>query len=138
MAERATVELAARGYDDVRPTHEFALRAILAGASSASDLGRRMAVSKQAAAKMIAVLEGRRYVAREPDPADKRRMNLAVTDYGLSMLRAGEATFDTLRDEWEQQVGAESLALVEATLRQLVGDAPVRLDAPGWIARDTP
>src|SRR5687768_9624384 len=78
LADRATAELAARGYDDVRPVHDFALQAILSGADSASELGRRMSVTKQAAAKTIAALEERRYVVREPDPADRRRLRLHV------------------------------------------------------------
>src|SRR5271154_5833819 len=71
LADQAAAELVAHGYEEIRPVHEFALQAILSGADNASDLGRRMAVSKQAAAKTIAALEERNYVAREPDPADK-------------------------------------------------------------------
>jgi len=107
----------------------------LSGADNASDLGRRMEVTKQAAAKTIAALEERNYVAREPDPADKRRMRLYVTDHGLAMLREGEVIFDKLREQWEQQVGAGLLAQVETTLRQLVGNSGGRLDMPAWIAR---
>ena len=136
FADGATEELAARGYEDVRPTHEFAMRAILAGADSASELGRRMAVTKQAAAKTIAVLEARGYVAREPDPDDRRRMGLRVTARGRAMLREGEAIIDELRDRWEARVGAETVRTVEEALRHLVGTDPVRLDAPGWVARD--
>lgn len=136
LADRATTELAERGFEDVRPVHDFALRAILAGADSASDLGRRMAVTKQAAAKTIAVLEERRYVIREADPADGRRMRLRVTDRGHAMLREGEAVFDDLREEWEREVGASRVAGLEETLGRLVGSDAIRLDAPGWLARD--
>lgn len=136
LADRATAELAARGYEDVRPVHDFALQAILSGADNASELGRRMSVTKQAAAQTIAVLEARNYVAREADPTDRRRMRLHVTDHGLAMLREGEAIFDDLREQWEKQVGAGTLSGIEDTLRQLVGNSPVRLDTPGWIAGD--
>jgi DNA-binding MarR family transcriptional regulator len=135
LADQATAELVARGYEEIRPVHEFALQAILSGADNASDLGRRMAVTKQAAAKTIAALEERNYVAREPDPADKRRMRLHVTDHGLAMLREGEEIFDSLREQWEQQVGAALLGQVETTLRRLVGNSGGRLDTPAWIAR---
>ena len=135
LADQATAELAARGYEEIRPAQEFALQAILSGADNASDLGRRMSVSKQAAAKTIAALEQHAYVAREPDPADKRRMRLYVTDHGRAMLREGEKIFDELRGQWERQVGAETLAQLERTLRQLVGDGGIRLDTPAWLAR---
>jgi DNA-binding MarR family transcriptional regulator len=136
LVDAAQVELAARGYEDVRPAHDFAMRAIAAGADSASELGRRMAVSKQAAAKTIAVLQERGYVATEADPADARRKRLKVTDRGFTLLREGEQIFDELRADWERRIGPEALSELEARLIQLVGPQPVRLDAPGWVATD--
>ena len=136
LADRANVELAARGYEDVRPVHDFALRAVLSGADSASELGRRMAVTKQAAAKTLATLEERHYVIREVDPADKRRMRIRVTDQGLAMLRTGEAIFDDLRAQWETDAGADTVAAAENALRRLVGDQAIRLDSPQWTAHD--
>jgi DNA-binding MarR family transcriptional regulator len=135
LVDQAHAELSARGYEEIRPSQEFALQAILSGADNASDLGRRMSVTKQAAAKTIAVLEERNYVGREPDPADKRRMRLYVTDHGLAMLREGEEIFDKLREQWQEQVGTGQLAQVETTLRQLVGNNGGRLDTPAWLAQ---
>ncbi|WP_037915255.1 MarR family winged helix-turn-helix transcriptional regulator [Actinacidiphila yeochonensis] len=136
LADRATAELAERGFEDVRPVHDFALHAILSGADSATELARRMSVTRQAAAKTIAALEERGYVARRPDSADRRRTRLRVTEHGLALLRQGEAIFEELRAQWEEQVGAASLSALEETLRPLVGDGAIRLDSPGWIARD--
>ena len=136
LADQATAELAQRGYEDVRPVHDFALRAILSGADSASELGRRMSVTKQAAAKTLSSLEERRYVTREPDSTDRRRTRIRVTDRGLAMLHEGETIFNELREQWEQQVGTASLSSLEETLRELLGDKTIRLDSPGWIMRD--
>ena len=63
-------------------------------------------------------------------------MQLRVTDLGHEVNRAGEAIFDDLRRAWEQELGRQELATLEAQLTQLVGDAPIRPDAPGWIAHD--
>lgn len=136
LVDAAMAELAARGYDDFRPAHEFAMRAVAAGADSASDLGRRMAVSKQAAAKTIAVLVERGYVSRDPDPDDARRKRLQVTPLGYEVLRQGEAVFEELRGSWEQQIGVSELATLEARLATLVGDRVVHAEAPGWNAED--
>src|ERR1700749_78676 len=114
LADQASAGLGARGYAEIRPAQEFALQAILSGADNASDLGRRMSVSKQAAAKTIAILEERNYVGRQPDPADKRRMHLYVTEHGHAMLHEGEAMFDQLRRQWEEQVGTAALEQVES------------------------
>jgi DNA-binding MarR family transcriptional regulator len=136
LADRATAELAARGYEDVRPVHDFALQAILSGADNASELARRMSIAKQSAAKTIAGLEERNLVRREPDPTDRRRMRLHVTEHGFAMLREGEAIFDELREQWEREVGAEAVKGVEETLRRLLGNNPGRPDTPGWLMRD--
>ncbi len=136
LVDAAMVDLAARGYDDFRPVHDFALRAIAAGADSASDLGRRLSVSKQAAAKTIAVLLDRGYVSRDADPHYARRKRLQVTPLGFDVLRQGEAIFEDLREKWEQQIGASELATLEAWLTTLIGDGSVRIDAAGWIAQD--
>lgn len=134
LVDAATDGLAELGYDDVRPAHEFALRAILAGADSAAELGRRTDVTKQAAAKTIAVLEERGYVSREPDSVDRRRMRLQVTPRGRAMLSAGERILDRVCEQWEQRVGTDAIAGLEAALRELVGRDEVRVEAPGRVA----
>ncbi|GAA0946397.1 MarR family winged helix-turn-helix transcriptional regulator [Pseudonocardia zijingensis] len=137
LVDAATAELARRGHDDVRPVHDFAMRAIAAGADSASELGRSLSISKQSAARTIAVLEERGYVAREPDPADARRKRLQVTELGLEVLRTGEEIFDELRAQWARKIGAADFEAFEAHLSALVGAQPVRFDTPGWLARGT-
>ena len=124
LADAATDELANRGYPDFRPVHDFAMRAIAAGADNASELGRRLSVSKQAAAKTILVLQERGYVARDADPQDARRMRLQVTKLGWRVLQTGETIFDDLRTRWEQRVGSAELAKVEKVLTKLVGSLP--------------
>jgi len=136
LVDTATAELARRGYEDVRPVHDFAMRAIAAGADSASELGRRLSITKQSAAKTIAVLQERGYVTRDTDPRDGRRKRLQVTALGFDVMRQGEAVFDELRDQWAQQIGAAELDRIEDHLTALADAQPVRFDTPGWIARD--
>jgi DNA-binding MarR family transcriptional regulator len=129
-------ELARRGHDDVRPVHDFAIQAIAAGADDVSALGKRLGVTRQAAAKTLAGLEERGYVVREPDPDDLRRKRLRVTDRGFALVREGGEIFDDLRETWAARIGEEQLLQLEAHLRELVGPAPPRLDAPGWMHGD--
>jgi DNA-binding MarR family transcriptional regulator len=136
LVDAAVAELAERGHEDVRPVHDFAMRAIAAGADSASELGRRLSITKQSAAKTIAVLQERGYVTRDTDPRDARRKRLQVTPLGFDVMRQGEAVFDELRDQWAQQIGAAELDRIEDHLTALAGAQPVRFDTPGWIARD--
>ena len=135
LVDTVVEELAARGHPDVRPAHDFAMRAIAAGADSASELGRRLAVSKQAAAKTLAVLEERGYVAREPDPQDGRRKRLTVTARGWDVMHQGEAIFDELRAGWERRLGADELARLEQHLAAIVGDRALQVGEPGWASQ---
>lgn len=136
LVESAGAELAARGHDDVRPVHDFAMRAIASGADNASELGRRLAVSKQAAAKTITVLLERGYIQRGADPHDARRKRIEVTPLGWDVMHEGEEAFDALRDGWARRIGADELATLERHLATLVGDAAVRPEAAGRAAHD--
>lgn len=136
LVDAATAELARRGHADVRPVHDFAIRAIAAGADTASELGRRLSITKQSAAKTISVLQERGYVVSETDPLDARRKRLQVTARGFDMLRQGESIFDGLRDRWAEQIGAAEFATFETQLAALVGAVPIRFDTPAWITRD--
>jgi DNA-binding MarR family transcriptional regulator len=134
MAEQATDRLAARGHPGVRPAHDFALRAVAAGADSVSEVGRRTSVSKQAAAKTVSFLEEGGYVLRSPDPGNARRARLTVTDRGHSLMREGEAVFDELRAQWESQVGRDRIRDLQDALLRLLGPDDATLN--GWAAAD--
>lgn len=136
LVDSAITELAERGHEDVRPVHDFAMRAIAAGADTASELGRRLSVTKQSAARTIAVLQERGWVTTGPDPRDARRKRLEVTPLGFEVMRTGEAIFDRLRDQWAAKIGADELATLEKHLTALAGPQPVRFDSPGWLAHD--
>src|SRR3984885_10980260 len=68
-------ELARRGHQDMRPAHGFAMQAIGFSGATATEVGRRLGISKQAAGKTVERLEALGYVERagdRPDPPPKR------------------------------------------------------------------
>lgn len=134
MVDATVRELATRGFDDVRPALHYAMTAIDLGADSASELGRALSVSKQAAAKTIGILTERGWAAASPDPIDRRRNRLVITDLGHRVMREGEQIFDDLRRTWGNQIGEEELAALEQQLTEFVGEDGVRLESPGWGA----
>jgi len=137
LADAASAELAERGYEQIRPVHDFAIRTIDAGADTASELGRQLGVSKQAAAKTISFLEERGYVSGEVDPRDSRRRRFTVTDNGHALLRTGEQVFDELRAQWAERIGAAELERLEEALSDLGIRIPTRFDVPGYFT-DSP
>ena len=138
LAEAGSVELAAHGYERIRPIHDFALHSILAGADTASALARELGVSKQAVAKTVTFLEAEGYVTGEVDERDTRRRRLTVTDRGHDLVRTGQLVFDELRERWAQRIGVAELEQVEAALVDLGIQVPTRLDAPGWLSGSGP
>ena len=136
LAQDATERLALRGFEDFRPSHEFAMRAVEAGADNASELGRRLSVSKQAAAKTITLLEARGYVERALDAQDGRRKHLRLTPRGKKVLRTGEQIFNELRSQWAEQIGTDKLQLVESVLTDRLSTLQNGLANLEWLAQE--
>ena len=126
-------ELARRGHPDVRPAYGFAMQAIGAHGATASDIGRRLGVSKQAAGKTVDRLEALGYAERVDDPADARRKLIRLTPRGVDSLTQSAEIFDQLRASWAEKLGAERLALAEASLRTVVPATGFPVDVPGWF-----
>jgi DNA-binding MarR family transcriptional regulator len=136
MVDDVHSELAHRGHPGVRASHEFALRAIDEGADTASELGRRLSVSKQGAAKAIAALEKLGYVEREPDPRDGRLKRLRVTDRGHEMMTLGASLFDNVREHWAAHMGPDQLKAFEGHLAQLAANRPSSVEAAARLNED--
>ncbi|MGW1707030.1 MarR family winged helix-turn-helix transcriptional regulator [Streptomyces sp. NPDC002206] len=126
-------ELAECGHPDVRPAYGFALQAIGREGATASEIGRRLGVSKQAAGKTVDRLESLGYVERVDDPQDGRRKLVRVTPRGVDVLVRSAEGFDRLRAEWARVLGAERLRALESDLRAMAPADGFRLDAAAWF-----
>ncbi|HTR71516.1 MAG TPA: MarR family transcriptional regulator [Mycobacteriales bacterium] len=126
--------LADSGHDEARPLHGFALQAIGPDGTTASELGRRLGVSKQAAAKTVASLERVGYVCREPDSGDGRAVRLRRTPRGEEMLSLSAEFFESYRGRLAEALGHERLAELEDDLERVAGPPWDSLRGlPGWM-----
>lgn len=128
-------ELADAGHPGVRPVHGFALQALGADAISTAELGRRLGVSKQAAAKTAVGLEALGYVAREPDPSDARVRLLRTTPRGRDCLATSAEILDRRHARLATELGPDRLTALESDLAHLAGTptTPRPGDLPGWL-----
>lgn len=134
LIEELHADLAASGHHDARPLHGFALQAIGPDGTTVSELGRRLGVSKQAAAKTVASLERVDYVRREPDPEDGRAVRLLRTPRGAEMLSLSAAFFETYHARLARTLGRQRLAGLEDDLQQMAGPHASSLRGlPGWM-----
>ncbi|MEU5579557.1 MarR family winged helix-turn-helix transcriptional regulator [Streptomyces huasconensis] len=133
LIDRLHAELARQGHPDLRPAHGFAMQAIGAGGATASEVGRRLGVSKQAAGKTVDRLVALGYAARADDPADARRKLIRLTPHGVDALRRSAVIFEELRAEWAERIGAGRLDALQDDLSAVIPPEAFRLDAAGWL-----
>lgn len=135
MIDELHHDLSDVGHGDARPVHGFALQAIGPDGTTTSDLGRRLGVTKQAAAKTVISLEQAGYIRREPDPGDRRAVRLRRTARGEEMLRLSAAFFETYRAHLTNALGPARLAQLEDDLDHMATPAKDGLRGfPGWLA----
>ncbi len=108
-------EVARQGYPDVRASHGFTLQAIGSGCTSVQ-LGERLGVSKQAAAKTAGALVGMGLIERHPSERDRRERVLRLTPKGQELLRLSAIAFRKELGSWRERAGS---ANVDATLTTL-------------------
>ncbi|MBB5808522.1 DNA-binding MarR family transcriptional regulator [Saccharothrix ecbatanensis] len=133
LIDQLHAELAERGHPDVRPAYGFAMQAIGAHGASASEIGRRLGVSKQAAGKTVDRLAALGYVERVDDPQDARRKLIRLTPRGIDSLAQAAEIFDRLRAQWVHKLGADRVTQLESSLRTVVPNAGFPVDVPGWF-----
>ncbi|UNZ17316.1 MarR family transcriptional regulator [Streptomyces sp. 891-h] len=133
LIDQLHTELADHGHPEMRPAHGFAMQAIGRDGVTASELGRRLGVSKQAAGKTVDRLAALGYAERVADPADARRKLVRLTGRGRDALELSAAVFEELRGRWTDQLGRERLTELEDALETVVGPAAFRLDAASWF-----
>lgn len=133
LIDELHAELARQGHPHVRPAYGFAMQAIGPGGATASEVGRRLGVSKQAAGKTVDRLEELGYAERVDDPADGRRKLVRLTGRGVDALDRSAVIFDGLRARWADALGPGRLADLEDSLRT-VAPAGLGVDAVSWLA----
>jgi DNA-binding MarR family transcriptional regulator len=133
IVDELHAELADQGHPEVRPAYGFAMQAIGSDGASASELGRRMGVSKQAAGKTVDRLEALGYAERVDDVADGRRKLVRLTPRGIDSLARSAEIFDQIRARWAHRLGAARVRDLEAALRTMAPTDGFRLDVAGWF-----
>lgn len=126
-------ELAAQGHPDMRPAHGFAMQAIGLDGATASEVGRLLGISKQAAGKTVDRLVALGYAERATDSADGRRKLVRLTPRGIDALARSAAIFEDLRARWASTLGTSRLRELEDSLRVMAPQGSFRLDVPGWF-----
>jgi DNA-binding MarR family transcriptional regulator len=108
--------LAEAGFDDVPRNGAYVIRGIAGGQVPLSELIEELRVSKQSAGQLVDTLVTRGYLSRSEDPADRRRLTVALTERGLAAASVVKAVVDGIEAELVKRVGIERVTDFRWTL----------------------
>lgn len=120
--------LAAKGFQDIKPTFGYVLRALADQRRTTAQLAARLGVTSQGMAKIIAEMQAAGIVTAHADPADARLKLLDLSPRGRRMLKAARE----FHRDFERRLGDQAPA-IRAALTDLATpdglDRPLRLPA---------
>jgi DNA-binding MarR family transcriptional regulator len=111
---------AAADCDDVPRNGAYVLGSIARNGTPLAEVIGELGVSKQAAGQLVDTLVLRGYLDRAPDPDDRRRMTVSLTDRGRLAAAASRAAVEEVDAALLERVGAETLASARAALGALI------------------
>ena len=133
LVEGLHEQLAARGWDDVRPAFGFVLLAAREEPTSATALATLMGTTKQAASKLVDAMVDAGYVERSTGD-DARRRPVRLTRRGRRLLVAVEQIYAELEQGWADAIGASRVEALRADLTRALAEDDGTLPAvrPTW------
>jgi DNA-binding MarR family transcriptional regulator len=114
--------LQARGWTDVRPAFGFVLLAARDQPTSVTEVATLMAITKQAASKLVDAMVSGGYVRRESGLRDRRQRPVVLTGRGEELLSAVEMIYRELEEQWAKVIGASQVRCMRADLTRVLSD----------------
>ena len=108
-----------RGFDDVRPAYGVVFRALRDEPLTLTELATRLGVSKQAAAKVVDEMVGKRLVRRRPAPDDARAKLLDLAPRGRRAMSTAQEIGREIDATLVREAGAPSVDALHAALELL-------------------
>lgn len=121
-----TEELARAGFADYRRSDASLVRLLMQGPRPVGRIGARLAVSRQAARKLVAGLERRGYAQTSRSSTDARQLEVSLTDRGAQFARAIIAAVEVLNRHLAERVDPAELLVADTVLRAALPDAHAR------------
>lgn len=119
MSRWLYAELAALGYDEVRPAHSSVLRNLSPDGSRVTDLAARAGMTKQSMAYLVEQLEGAGLVDVGPDPADGRAKQVRFTARGAEVVAAAVRLSAQYERALGKRIGVQKLRQLRALLEEI-------------------
>jgi DNA-binding MarR family transcriptional regulator len=111
--------LAERGHDAVRPAHAAVFQFLDDAGTTVSVLAQRARMTKQGMAQLVHHLEEHGYVARSPDPADRRAKLVVPTDRGREVFTLARGLVPEIEDLVGGIIGTDRLEKMRTDLEAI-------------------
>jgi DNA-binding MarR family transcriptional regulator len=108
--------LAAKGFGDIHPRHGAVMAYLDPEGVRATELSRLSGQHKQVIGTLVDELERLGYVARHPDPADRRAKLVCPTDRGLDQMRTADKLMNSIQERHARRLGREAFAQFKTVL----------------------
>lgn len=100
MVNEITERLEASGFPDSPPSFHPVFENLDPDGTRLTVLAARAGLTHQSVGEVVAELERRGYVARIPDPTDRRARLVSLTDRGRALVRTAITHIDAIEREW--------------------------------------
>jgi DNA-binding MarR family transcriptional regulator len=118
-AQSIRAQLHSIGIDDLPRNGAFVLAGVDSVGGPRQDLPFELGVTKQAVSQVIEILVRRGYLERAPDPADRRRNSLELTDRGRQVVEAVVRGVDAVDLRLRERVSPEHVDAMRSALLAL-------------------
>ena len=125
-AQAIRSHLHAIGIDDLPRNGVFILTGIDASRGPRQDLLSELGVTKQAVSQLVDLLVNQGYLERGPDPDDRRRVALKLTERGEQVVEASVRAVEAVDRQLSERVAPEQVAAMRAALIALT---EIKVDA---------
>ncbi len=119
LSEVIYPELAARGFNDVRPAFSAVLRNLPASGARVSDLAARAGMTKQSMGYLVDQMQASGLVDISPDLQDRRANTVRLTTRGEQVVSAGAELSKHFEAHLAHLVGARKIEQLRATLLEI-------------------
>jgi DNA-binding MarR family transcriptional regulator len=119
FVERLRAELARRGFDDLGGAYGYVFRTLADEELSQRELARRLGITDQGMAKMVAEMVERRYVERREDAADARVKRLRLGPRGRAALGTARRFHAAFERELARSLGTPAVSALRRALEAI-------------------
>jgi len=120
---RLCASLAARGYD-VSPSGLGFLGQLDCGVNRASDIARRLGVSRQMVHKTVREMERLGYLRQEDDPDRRNSKRIVFTDDGIALMADARRDLQRWDAELTRMLGDDRLSALLRDLDRIAANTP--------------